>query len=63
MGGLSGSHIFLLLLVGLVLFGGSRIADIGKGMGEGIKNFKKGLKDDDDVPPKQLAEKTTDVEK
>jgi sec-independent protein translocase protein TatA len=27
-------------------FGAGRLADIGKGLGEGIKNFKKGLNDD-----------------
>lgn len=27
----------------LVLFGGSRLASIGKSLGEGISNFKKGL--------------------
>jgi sec-independent protein translocase protein TatA len=28
------------------IFGTSRIADLGKGMGEGIRNFKKAMKDD-----------------
>jgi sec-independent protein translocase protein TatA len=38
----------LLLLLGILLliFGSSKIAGIGKGLGEGIRNFKKGLKDD-----------------
>ena len=40
----------------LLLFGAGRLADMGKGLGEGIRNFKRGLKDDDDAPPK-LAEK------
>ena len=31
----------------LLLFGAGRLADIGKGLGEGIRNFKNGLKDDD----------------
>jgi len=39
----------LLLLLGILLlvFGSSKIAGIGKGLGEGIRNFKKGLKADD----------------
>jgi sec-independent protein translocase protein TatA len=41
------SHWLLVALVVLLLFGGSRLGDIGKGLGEGIKNFKKGLTDDD----------------
>lgn len=58
-------QIILIALVVLVLFGASRLGDIGKGLGEGIKNFKKGIAaddDDDDEPesepkePKQLTE-------
>jgi len=49
------TEILLLLGVALLLFGGTRVANIGKGLGEGIKNFKKGLKDEDD-DPKQLGE-------
>jgi sec-independent protein translocase protein TatA len=33
-----------LLAHDLLLFGAGRIADIGKGLGQGIKNFKQGLK-------------------
>ncbi|MGH7272280.1 MAG: twin-arginine translocase TatA/TatE family subunit, partial [Polyangiaceae bacterium] len=36
-------------LVALLLFGAGRIADIGKGLGQGIKNFKQGLKEADDL--------------
>jgi sec-independent protein translocase protein TatA len=39
-------------LIALLLFGAGRIADIGKGLGQGIKNFKQGIReaneDDDD---------------
>ncbi|SPE26524.1 Sec-independent protein translocase protein TatA (fragment) [Candidatus Sulfopaludibacter sp. SbA3] len=40
-----------LLVIGLVavlLFGGSKMADLGKGLGEGIKNFKSAMKGDSD---------------
>lgn len=50
MGRLGPLEIALILGVALLLFGAGRIADIGKGLGEGIRNFKKGIKDDD--PPK-----------
>jgi sec-independent protein translocase protein TatA len=46
MGGLSPVHWLLVLLVVLLLFGAGRLSEIGKGLGEGIKNFKKGLSDD-----------------
>lgn len=40
-------EILIILGIALLLFGAGRLADIGKGLGEGIRNFKKGLKDDD----------------
>jgi sec-independent protein translocase protein TatA len=46
--GLGTTEILLICLLALILFGGSKLADIGKGMGEGIKNFKKGLKESDE---------------
>ena len=45
--GLGTTEIILICLLALILFGGGKLADIGKGMGEGIKNFKKGLKESD----------------
>ena len=55
MGSLSPSHLFILAIVVLVLFGGNRIAEVGRGLGEGIKNFKKGMREGDEPdPPKQL---------
>lgn len=55
MGRLGPLEIGLILLVALLLFGAGRIADIGKGLGEGIRNFKKGIKDDESpkLPPKK----------
>lgn len=40
-------ELVLILVIVLVLFGASRIGDLGKGLGEGIRNFKKGLADDE----------------
>jgi sec-independent protein translocase protein TatA len=58
MGRLGPFEIFLILLVALVVFGAGRIADIGKGLGEGIRNFKRGLKDGDEDKPKELPKKS-----
>jgi sec-independent protein translocase protein TatA len=41
-------QIVIIAVVILVLFGASRLGDIGKGLGEGIRNFKKGISDDGD---------------
>ena len=40
---LSPFKIFLIVVLLLVLFGGSRLSTVGKGLGEGIRNFKKAL--------------------
>jgi len=44
-------HLLLIVLVFMVLFGGKKLADVGKGLGEGIRNFKTSLKGDDQTPP------------
>ena len=48
-------QIVLIALVILLLFGASRLGDIGKGLGEGIKNFKKGISGDEEE--EEVAEK------
>jgi sec-independent protein translocase protein TatA len=56
--GLGTTEILLICLLALILFGGGKLADIGKGLGEGIKNFKKGMKEaneDDDASDAKKA--------
>ncbi|WP_437333033.1 twin-arginine translocase TatA/TatE family subunit [Sorangium sp. So ce394] len=58
MGRIGPLEIALLIGLALLLFGAGRIADIGKGIGEGIRNFKKGIRDDEeDEAAKQLPAK------
>ncbi len=52
MGSLSPIHWLIVAVVVLLLFGPSRLAGAGKGLGEGIRNFKKGLNNDGDDAPK-----------
>ena len=40
-------EILIVLLVILLLFGGKRIPELMKGLGQGISNFKKGIKEED----------------
>lgn len=49
MGSIGAPELIIIALIALLLFGAGRIADIGKGLGQGIKNFKAGLKDEDGV--------------
>lgn len=52
MGSIGPTEILVIALVALLLFGAGRIADIGKGLGQGIKNFKQGLKEAEEVDKK-----------
>lgn len=50
-------ELMIVFLIIIVLFGASRLPQIGRGLGEGIRNFKKGIKTDADAP-EQIEEKT-----
>lgn len=38
-------EVLILLAIALLLFGPSKLADLGKGLGEGIRNFKSAVSD------------------
>ncbi|QWR77784.1 twin-arginine translocase TatA/TatE family subunit [Candidatus Magnetomonas plexicatena] len=40
------THLFIILAIFLVLFGPSKLPQIGEGLGKGIRGFKKALSDD-----------------
>ena len=44
-----GFELILILAVVLLLFGGKKIPQLAKGLGEGIRNFKKSVKDEDET--------------
>ncbi len=52
-------EIVLILVVVLVLFGGNKLAGVGKALGQSIRDFKKEIKSDDD---KQEAEKKDEAQ-
>jgi sec-independent protein translocase protein TatA len=47
----------VVLLVILVLFGAKKIPDLAKGIGKGIKDFKKEMKEDDEEKPSDKDKK------
>jgi sec-independent protein translocase protein TatA len=47
-------ELLVVLLIAVLLFGGRKIPEVAKGLGEGIKNFKNALKSDE---PKTAEEK------
>jgi sec-independent protein translocase protein TatA len=38
------THLIVLAIVVLVLFGGKKLPELGKGLGEGLRGFKEGMK-------------------
>ncbi|AGR78300.1 twin-arginine translocation protein, TatA/E family [Aliarcobacter butzleri 7h1h] len=52
----SGMQLLVIVLIILILFGGKKIPELAKGLGSGIKNFKKAVKEDEE-------EETTEIKK
>ena len=50
-------HILLIVGIALLVFGPSKFASLGKGLGEGIRNFKSAVKEGDNTNPQDPAKK------
>jgi sec-independent protein translocase protein TatA len=48
-------ELLVILVVAVLLFGGKKIPEVAKGLGEGIKNFKNALKHEETVDEKKQA--------
>jgi sec-independent protein translocase protein TatA len=46
--GLGVPELLIIAVIVLFLFGGKRLPEMGRGIGEGIKNFKKSMKNDEE---------------
>ena len=57
-------ELLIVLAIVVLLFGAKKIPDLAKGIGKGIKDFKKAVKEDDDEPqtPKEIASKESNEE-
>ena len=47
--GLGTQELIIILVIVVILFGATRLPQIGSGIGQAIKNFKKGIKEQDDI--------------
>ena len=55
--GLGMQELVIILIIVFFLFGAKRLPEMGKGIGEGIKNFKKSMKGGDEPPSSNDKEK------
>jgi sec-independent protein translocase protein TatA len=44
-------HLLIVAVVVLVLFGGRKIPEVMKGLGQGVREFKEGMRGDQAQPP------------
>ena len=61
MGMPSGMELAIILGIVILLFGGKKIPELAKGLGQGIKNFKNSVKDDE--PEVASKEETNEPKK
>jgi sec-independent protein translocase protein TatA len=55
MGPLGMPELLIIALIIIILFGARRIPELAKGLGEGIRNFKTGMRGDD--PPREIDDR------
>lgn len=60
--GLGIPELVIILFIVLIFFGGSRLAQIGGGLGKGIGNFKKGLRSAEESEAEDSARRSGDSE-
>jgi len=51
-------HLIVLAVVAFLLFGAKRLPELGKGLGEGLKGFKEGIRGVTDPAPPTTTQKS-----
>ena len=49
-------HLLIIAVVILVLFGGRKIPEVMRGLGQGVREFKEGMRGDNAAQPTQSAQ-------
>jgi sec-independent protein translocase protein TatA len=58
-----GPELIVILVVVLILFGGTKLPQLMRGMGTGIKEFKQAIRDDSDAESSEKNNTTESVQK
>ena len=57
------TEIIIVAVIVVVLFGASKLPQLGKGMGDAIKNFKKGVSESDEIEASKDNPKNEETQK
>jgi len=49
------SHLLVVLVIALLVFGPRKLPELGKGLGEGLRGFKQGIKGEPEVAKSEVA--------
>jgi sec-independent protein translocase protein TatA len=52
------THLIIILVIALLIFGPRKLPELGKGLGEGLKGFKDGIKGTPDAAKQDNVAKT-----
>ena len=55
-GPLGGMELIIILAILILLFGAKKIPDLARGLGEGIRNFKTGMREEEQITSKKDSE-------
>lgn len=55
------THLIIILIIALLVFGPRKLPELGKGLGEGLKGFKEGIKGTTETPKQETLVAKTDA--
>jgi sec-independent protein translocase protein TatA len=61
LGSLGGTELIIALVIILLLFGAKRIPELAKGLGSGVREFRKGTRGEGEVEQKREEEKKEEL--
>lgn len=61
--GLGTSELIIILVLVLIIFGAGKLPNVGKSLGEGLRNFKEGMKEGGEGKSKDDKDRLNDQNK
>jgi len=60
--GFGSQELLIILAIVIILFGAKKIPDLAKGLGKGIKDFKKAVREDEEEEAKNVSTSNEKIE-